>query len=43
MDYYERAGLVPYLDKLGFNLVGYGLHDLHRELRAAAAGNSARR
>jgi aconitate hydratase len=24
MDYYERAGLVPYLDKLGFDLVGYG-------------------
>src|SRR5580700_499043 len=24
MDYYERAGLLPYLDKLGFNLVGYG-------------------
>ncbi|OHV45190.1 aconitate hydratase [Pseudofrankia sp. BMG5.36] len=24
MDYYERAGLVPYLDKVGFNLVGYG-------------------
>ncbi len=24
MDYYERAGLVPYLEKLGFNLVGYG-------------------
>ncbi|HEU5332171.1 MAG TPA: aconitase family protein, partial [Actinocrinis sp.] len=24
MDYYERAGLTPYLDKLGFNLVGYG-------------------
>jgi aconitate hydratase len=24
MDYYERAGLIPYLDKLGFNLVGYG-------------------
>ena len=24
MDYYEKAGLVPYLDKLGFNLVGYG-------------------
>jgi aconitate hydratase A / 2-methylisocitrate dehydratase len=23
-DYYERAGLTPYLDKLGFNLVGYG-------------------
>ncbi len=24
MDYYERAGLTSYLDKLGFNLVGYG-------------------
>src|ERR1022692_1220785 len=24
MDYYERAELVPYLEKLGFNLVGYG-------------------
>ena len=24
MDYYEQAGLIPYLDKLGFNLVGYG-------------------
>jgi len=24
MDYYHRAGLVPYLDKLGFNLVGFG-------------------
>ncbi|MEX2562473.1 MAG: aconitate hydratase [Nitriliruptoraceae bacterium] len=23
-DYYERAGLVPYLDKLRFHLVGYG-------------------
>ncbi|OUZ08397.1 aconitate hydratase [Aeromicrobium sp. PE09-221] len=23
-DYYARAGLTPYLDKLGFNLVGYG-------------------
>src|SRR6185436_10717188 len=23
-DYFERAGLTPYLDKLGFNLVGYG-------------------
>ena len=23
-DYYERAGLTSYLDKLGFNLVGYG-------------------
>jgi aconitate hydratase len=24
MDYFERAGLTPYLEKLGFNLVGYG-------------------
>jgi aconitate hydratase len=24
MDYYARAGLTPYLEKLGFNLVGYG-------------------
>jgi aconitate hydratase len=24
MDYYERAGLVPYLEKLRFNLVGFG-------------------
>ena len=24
MDYYERAGLIPYLEKLGFNLVGFG-------------------
>lgn len=24
MDYYDRAGLTPYLDQLGFNLVGYG-------------------
>ncbi|MEV6738463.1 aconitate hydratase [Streptomyces sp. NPDC051104] len=23
-DYFEKAGLTPYLDKLGFNLVGYG-------------------
>jgi len=23
-DYYDEAGLTPYLDKLGFNLVGYG-------------------
>lgn len=23
-DYYERTGLTPYLEKLGFNLVGYG-------------------
>lgn len=24
MDYYERAGLTPYLEKVGFHLVGYG-------------------
>ncbi|WP_030276493.1 aconitate hydratase [Streptomyces sp. NRRL B-24484] len=24
MDYFERAGLVPYLDELGFDLVGFG-------------------
>jgi aconitate hydratase len=23
-DYYEKSGLTPYLEKLGFNLVGYG-------------------
>jgi aconitate hydratase A / 2-methylisocitrate dehydratase len=24
MDYYAKAGLIPYLEKLGFHLVGYG-------------------
>jgi aconitate hydratase len=24
MDYYEKAGLLPYMEKLGFHLVGYG-------------------
>ncbi|GAB7037334.1 MULTISPECIES: aconitate hydratase AcnA [Catenuloplanes] len=24
MDYYERSGLTPYLEKVGFHLVGYG-------------------
>src|ERR671933_204518 len=24
MEYYERAGLIPYLEALGFHLVGYG-------------------
>src|SRR5499427_7224254 len=23
-DYYDKAGLTPYLEKIGFNLVGYG-------------------
>ena len=42
MDYYERAGLTPYLDKLGFNLVGYGCTTcignsgpLHEQISAA--------
>ena len=34
-DYLDRAGLTPYLDKLGFALVGLRMHDLHRELRPA--------
>src|SRR3954470_81581 len=24
MDYYAKAGLIPYLEKLGYHLVGYG-------------------
>jgi aconitate hydratase len=46
MDYYERAGLTPYLDKLGFNLVGYGCTTcignsgpLHDEISAAIQSN----
>ena len=23
-DYYEKSGLLPYLEKLGFDIVGYG-------------------
>ncbi|MFI5954763.1 aconitate hydratase [Cryptosporangium sp. NPDC051539] len=41
-DYYDRAGLTPYLDKIGFNLVGYGCTTcignsgpLHDEISAA--------
>ena len=41
MDYYERAGLLPYLEKLGFHLVGLRLHHLHRQLRPAAPEISA--
>jgi len=37
MDYYERAGLLPYLDKLGLQPGRLRLHHLHRQLRAAAA------
>jgi len=30
------AGLTQYLDKLKFNLVGYGLHHLYRQQRPVA-------
>ena len=46
MDYYEKAGLQPYLDKLGFNLVGFGCTTcignsgpLPAEISAAVAAN----
>ena len=35
-DYYEKAGLTPYLDKLGFQQHRLWLHDLHRQLRPPA-------
>ena len=35
-DYYDKAGLWPYLEKLGFFLVGLRVHDVHRQLRTAA-------
>ena len=35
-DYLDRAGLTPYLEKLGFRARGLRLHDVHRELRPAA-------
>ena len=38
-----KSGLQKYLDKLGFNLVGYRLHDLHRQLRPAAREDRRRR
>jgi len=49
MDYYTRAGLVPYLEQLGFHLVGYGCTTcignsgpLHPEISAAVdRGNLA--
>ena len=41
-DYYDRSGLTPYLDKLGFDIVGLRLHDVHRQLRAAARGRLGR-
>jgi aconitate hydratase len=46
MDYYQRAGLVPYLEKLGYHLVGYGCTTcignsgpLPAEISAAVAEN----
>ena len=42
-DYYERAGLTPYLDQLGFNRRGLRLHHLHRQLRPAPDGDLAMR
>ncbi len=46
MDYYERAGLIPYLEKLGFHLVGYGcttcIGNLARSSPRSARGAGAR-
>ena len=42
MDYYERAGLLPYLDKLGFNLVGYGCTTCIGNSGPAAPGDQRR-
>ena len=41
-DYYRSSGLQPFLDALGFNLVGLRLHHLHRELGAASRGDRGR-
>ena len=38
-DYLEAAELQKPLDKLGFNIVGYRLHHLHRQFRPAGAGD----
>ena len=35
-EYLTKSGLLPYLEKLGFHLVGYGCTTLHRQQRAAA-------
>ena len=42
-EYYARAGLDTYLDELGFNTRRLRLHDVHRELRAAAGRDLAPR
>ena len=36
-EYYRNAGLIPYLEKLGFN-DGLWMHHVHRKFRPAAAG-----
>ena len=41
-DYLDRAGLTPYLDKLGLRARRVRLHDLHRELRARCPTRSPR-
>ena len=42
-DYYDKAGLTPYLNKLGLRPGRLRLHHLHRQLRAAARGGERRR
>ena len=42
MDYYERAGLTPYLEKLGLPPGRLRLYHLHRQLRPAAGGGLRR-
>ena len=39
-DYFDKAGLTPYLDKLGFQDRRLRLHDLHRQQRPAARSRS---
>jgi len=35
LDYLQKAGLMPYLEKLKFHIVGLRLHHLHWKLRPA--------
>ena len=42
-DYFTKAGVLEDLDALGFDLVGYGCTDLHRQLRTTEAGDLRRR
>ncbi len=39
IDYLNDAGLLPYLEGLGFHLGGLRLHDLHRQQRPSDAGD----